>query len=222
MSAINNETEQLIRAIVNPSLAKGKNDDDKDANEKAKESSGPQVDKELFEARIVLISAPIDAKLAHVVNSKLLALERYNDKDPIYLFINSPGGEIHSGFAIFDCARFVRPPIVTLVTGLAASMGSIITLCAKPQNRFAFPNSKILVHQPSISGMAGSVSDIEIHAKDLLETKSRIIDIYVKECSRSPEEVKKALDRDNWMSAEQAVKWGHIAKIVEHRDDLKF
>jgi len=222
VSAINNETEQLIRAIVNPSLAKGKNDDDKDANEKAKESSGPQVDKELFEARIVLISAPIDAKLAHVVNSKLLALERYNDKDPIYLFINSPGGEIHSGFAIFDCARFVRPPIVTLVTGLAASMGSIITLCAKPQNRFAFPNSKILVHQPSISGMAGSVSDIEIHAKDLLETKSRIIDIYVKECSRSPEEVKKALDRDNWMSAEQAVKWGHIAKIVEHRDDLKF
>jgi ATP-dependent Clp protease protease subunit len=222
VSATNNESQQLIRDIVNPSLAKGKDDDEKEANEKAKESSGPQIDKELFEARVVLISTPVDAKLAHVVNSKLLALERYNDKDPIFLFINSPGGEVHSGFAIFDCARFVRPPIVTVVTGLAASMGSIITLCAKPQNRFAFPNAKILVHQPSISGMAGSVSDIEIHAKDLLETKTRIIDLYVKECGRSPDEVKKALDRDNWMSAEQAVKWGHIAKIVEHRDDLKF
>jgi len=198
-----------------------KKDSEKEKEEKAEKSSGPQIEKELFEARVILISTPVDAKLAHVVNSKLLALERHNSKDPIYLFINSPGGEVHSGFAIFDCARFVKPPIVTVVTGLAASMGSIITLCAKPEYRFAFPNSKILVHQPSISGMAGSVSDIEIHAKDLLETKNRIIDLYVKECGRNPDEVKKALDRDNWMSAEQAVSWGHISKIVASRDDLK-
>lgn len=202
-------------------LINNKKESEKEQAEKAEKSSGPQIEKELFEARVVLISTPVDSKLAHVVNSKLLALERYNPKDPIYLFINSPGGEIHSGFAIFDCARFVKPPVVTVVTGLAASMGSIITLCAKPEYRFAFPNSKILVHQPSISGMAGSVSDIEIHAKDLLETKTRIIDLYVKECGRNPDEVKKALDRDNWMSAEQAVKWGHISKIVETRDDLK-
>jgi ATP-dependent Clp protease, protease subunit len=194
---------------------------EKEQNDKAEKSSGPMIEKELFDARVVLISAPVDAKLAHAVNAKLLALERHNSKDPVYLFINSPGGEVHSGFAIFDCARFIKPPVVTVVTGLAASMGSIITLCAKPEHRFAFPNSKILVHQPSISGMAGSVSDIEIHAKDLLETKNRIIDLYVKECGRNPDEVKKALDRDNWMSAEQAVKWGHISKIVTHRDDLK-
>ena len=225
MPAIDNETKQLIKNLITETLGKeenGKNDDDKEQGDKGEKSSGPQIEKELFEARVVLISTPVDAKLAHVVCSKLLALERHNNKDPIYLFINSPGGEVHSGFAIFDCARFVRPPIVTVVTGLAASMGSIITLCAKPQNRFVFPNAKILVHQPSISGMGGSVSDIEIHAKDLLETKSRIIDLYVKECGRTPEEVRKALDRDNWMNAEQAVKWGHVSKIVEHRDDLKF
>lgn len=194
---------------------------EKDEAPKSDKPTGPSVEKELFEGRMILISNAVDAKLAHSVNAQLLALERHNNKDPIYLFINSPGGEIHSGFAIFDCARFIRPPVVTIVAGLAASMGSIITLCAKPQHRFAFPNSKILVHQPSISGMGGSVSDIEIHAKDLLETKTRIIDVYVKECGRNPDEVKKALDRDNWMSPEQAIKWGHISKIVTNREDLQ-
>jgi len=195
--------------------------DPKSLADKVERASGPQVEKELFEARVVMISAAVDPKLAHAVNSKLLALERHNDKDPIYLYINSPGGEVHSGFSIFDMARFIKPPVVTVVTGLAASMGSIITLCAKPEHRFAFPNSKILVHQPSVTGMGGSVSDIEIHAKDLLDTKNRIIELYQKECSRTTDEVKKALDRDNWMSPEQAVKWGHISKIVYKRDDLK-
>lgn len=207
--------------LIEPLRNKSEENEKSEKADKGEKKEPPQIERELFEARIVLISSPVDAKLAHAVNAKLLALERYNDKDPIYLFINSPGGEVHSGFAIFDCARFVKPTVVTVVTGLAASMGSIITLCAKPEHRFAFPNSKILVHQPSISGMAGSVSDIEIHAKDLLETKTRIIDLYVKECGRSSDEVKKALDRDNWMSAEQAVKWGHISKIVSTRDDLK-
>ena len=200
--------------------AKDKDSKEKDSD-KPEKAAGPQVERELFEARVILISTPVDAKLAHAVNSKLLALERHNDKDPIYLFINSPGGEVHSGFSIFDCARFVKPEIVTVVTGLAASMGSIISLCAKKQYRFAFPNSKLLIHQPSIGGIGGSVSDIEIHAKDLIETKNRIIDLYVEECGRSPDEVRKALDRDNWMTPEQAVKWGHISKIITNRDDLK-
>lgn len=209
---------------MNPFNDRGANDEkdgEKDKDKSEKMEKIPTIEKELFEARVILISAGVDPKLAHSVNSKLLALERHNDKDPIYLYINSPGGEVHSGFSIFDCARFVRPPIVTIVTGLAASMGSIITLCAKPEHRFAFPNSKILVHQPSISGMGGSVSDIEIHAKDLIDTKNRIIELYQKECGRTADEVKKALDRDNWMSPEQALKWGHISKIVTKRDDLK-
>lgn len=212
---------------VNPNFDSGSRGDEKEkerekeATEKAEKALGPTVEKELFEARVVLISSAVEPKLAHMVNSKLLALERHNDKDPIYLFINSPGGEVHSGFSIFDCARFIRPNVVTVVTGLAASMGSIISLCAKPEHRFAFPNSKFLVHQPSITGMGGSVSDIEIHAKDLLDTKNRIIELYQKECGRSADEVKKALDRDSWMNPDQALKWGHISKVVTHRDDLK-
>jgi ATP-dependent Clp protease, protease subunit len=202
-------------------IGKGDKDEEKTKSDKPEKSMGNQVEHELFEARVILISTGVDAKLAHMVNAKLLALERHSDKDPIFLFINSPGGEVHSGFSIFDCARFIRPTVATVVTGLAASMGSIISLCAKPQHRFAFPNSKFLIHQPSISGMGGSVSDIEIHAKDLIETKNRIIQLYVDECGRTPEEVKKALDRDNWLSPEAALKWGHISKIVRTREDLK-
>lgn len=195
--------------------------DPKTLADKVERQTGPQVEKELFEARVVMLSSAVDAKLAHAVNAKLLALERHNDKDPIYLYINSPGGEVHSGFSIFDMCRFIKPPVVTVVTGLAASMGSVITLCARPEHRFAFPNSKILVHQPLISGLGGSVSDIEIHARDLIDTKNRMIELYTKECGRSPDEVRKALDRDNWMTPEQAVKWGHISKIVYKREDLK-
>jgi len=117
-----------------------KNEDEKDkeaekeAAEKAEKNAGASVEKELFEARVVMISSAVDSKLAHAVNSKLLALERHNPKDPIYMYINSPGGEIQSGFSIFDCARFIQPTVITIVSGLAASMGSIITLCAKREN----------------------------------------------------------------------------------------
>lgn len=194
---------------------------EKPASERTEKAAGPQIEKELFEARVILISAGVDPRLSHAVNSKLLALERHDEKSPIYMYINSPGGEVHSGFSIFDVARFIKPPVVTIVTGLAASMGSIISLCAKPEHRFALPNAKFLVHQPSISGMGGSVSDIEIHARDLIDTKNRIIELYQKECGRTLDEVRKALDRDNWMSPEQALKWGHISKIITSRDDLK-
>lgn len=193
----------------------------------AKESSEKglpnPIEQELFLARIVMISAPVDSKLAHAVNAKLLALERANPEKPVSLFINSPGGEIHSGFAIFDTARFIRPEIYTVVTGLAASMGSIIALCAPPKNRFAFPNSKFLVHQPLImGGLSGSATDIAIHAKDLIETKNKLIDLYAKETGQKREDVKKALDRDTWMSPEQALEFGLIHKIITDRKELPF
>ena len=182
-----------------------------------------QIDeKELFDARIILVSTGINAKLAHMVNTKLLAMERADNAKPIYMFINSPGGEVHSGYSIFDTMRFIRPDVITVVTGLAASMGSIIALAAKPQQRFAFPNSKFLIHQPLISGgLTGSVSDIEIHARDLIETKERIIELYAHETGMSKDQVKLALDRDRWMSPQQAKEFGLISKIVNSRDDLK-
>lgn len=189
-------------------------------SEKSSNSFGP-LQKELFEARVVLISAPIEPKLSAAVCAQLLALERANPKTPITLMINSPGGEIQSGFAIFDMVRFIQPEVITLVTGLAASMGSIISLAAKANNRYAFPNSKFLVHQPLIAGgLAGSATDIAIHAKDLIETKNRIIRLYCDETGKSHDEVKKALDRDTWLSAEQALEFGLIKKIVRSRADL--
>jgi ATP-dependent Clp protease protease subunit len=184
--------------------------------------SNPLEDKQLFESRTILISAPVDSKLAHVVNTKLLALEKADSEKPIYVFINSPGGEVHSGFSIFDTARFISPEVVTIVSGLAASMGSIIALAAPKNRRFAFPNSRFLVHQPSVSGgLGGTVSDIEIHAKDLIETKNHIINLYSKETGKSIDDIKKVLDRDYWMSATQALEFGLISKIIASRDDLK-
>src|SRR4051812_2811185 len=109
----------------------------------------PIEEKQLFDSRTILISAPVDSRLAHIVNTKLLALEKADPKSPIFVFINSPGGEVHSGFSIFDTARFIAPEVVTIVSGLAASMGSIIALSAPKNRRFAFPNSRFLVHQPS-------------------------------------------------------------------------
>lgn len=198
-------------------------DDEKPKDDKAPPPPSPiQEEKELFDARVILISAPVDAKLAHMINSKLLAMERANDSKPIYMFINSPGGEVHSGFSIFDTTRFIKPDVVTVVSGLAASMGSIIALCAKKEHRFAFPNAKFLIHQPSVAGgMAGSVSDIEIHAKDLIDTKNMIIHLYAKETGNTEERIKKALDRDHWMTPSAAKEFGLIHKIVEHRSDLK-
>lgn len=178
-------------------------------------------EKELFDSRTVLISSGVNARLAHMINSRLLALERANKKDPVYLFINSPGGEVHSGFAIFDTLRFIECPVYTIVTGLAASMGSIIALAAPKDRRLAMPNAKFLIHQPSVQGgLGGSVSDIEIHARDLIDTKNSLVDLYVKETGRSPDEIRKAIDRDKWMTAEQAKDFGLISRIVARRSEL--
>lgn len=178
-------------------------------------------DEALFESRIIQMSGPVDSNMAKMVNRQLLAMEKKDAKKKIYLFINSPGGEITSGFSIYDTARFIEPEVVTVVTGLAASMGSLIALCAKKQNRVAFPNSKFLIHQPLISGtLYGSASDLDIHARDIINTKKMINDLYAKETGRSLPEIQEATDRDNWMTADEALSFGLIAKIVRNRDEL--
>lgn len=179
------------------------------------------LDQKLFESRIVQISGPVGSKMAHDVNRTLLALERDDKDKPIYLYINSPGGEITSGFSIFDTARFIQPEVLTVVVGLAASMGSLIALCAEKKNRLAFPNAKFLIHQPLISGLlTGSASDIEIHANDIIKTKQKINELYSKETGRPIEEVAKATDRDNWMDANEALEFGLISRIVSNRTEI--
>lgn len=180
------------------------------------------IDEALFESRIVQVSGGVDSNLAYDVNRKLLALEKSDAKAPIYLFIDSPGGEVNSGFSIFDTAKFIEPEVYTVVVGLAASMGSLIALCAKPENRFAFPNGKFLIHQPLIMGtIYGSASDVDIRAKDIIRTREKINRLYAQETKRSYEEIVKATDRDYWMSAEEAKSFGLISKIVSRRSELK-
>jgi len=179
------------------------------------------IDQRLFDSRIVQISGPVGAKMAQEANRLMLALERESSTDPVYLHINSPGGEVTSGFSIFDTARFIEPEVITIVTGLAASMGSLIALCAEPKNRLAFPNSKFLIHQPLISGMlTGPASDLEIHAKDIIKTKRRINELYAKETGKPIEEIEAATDRDRWMEADEALDFGLISRIVNRRSEI--
>jgi len=180
------------------------------------------LDESLFKARIVQVSGPVNEKLALKVNREILAMAMNDDSKPIYLFINSPGGEVTSGFSIYDTAKFVKPEIYTVVTGLAASMGSLIALCAKKQNRWAFPNSKFLIHQPLISGgLTGSASDLEIHAEDLVKLKKKINQLYSEETGRDYDEIVKATDRDKWFDADEAKSFGLISKIITSISDLK-
>ncbi len=179
------------------------------------------IDEVLFQKRIVQIHGPVGSELAERVNRELLAMEAHDEKKPIHVYINSPGGEVTSGFSIFDTLRFIRCDIKTIVTGLAASMGSIIALAAKKENRLAFPNSKFLIHQPLVSGMIrGSASEIEIHAKDIIKIRERINQLYAKETGRPVEEVRQATDRDNWMDPEEAVSFGLISRIVANHGEL--
>ncbi|MBX2813768.1 MAG: ATP-dependent Clp protease proteolytic subunit [Myxococcales bacterium] len=179
------------------------------------------IDEQLFRSRIVQVSGSVGSKMAHNINRQLLALEREAPDQPIYLYINSPGGEVSSGFSIYDTARFIRPSVVTLVIGMAASMGSIIALCAERKNRLALPNAKFLIHQPLISGhLTGPASDIDIHAKDIIRTKRKINELYALETKRPLEEIEKATDRDNWMNAKEAIDFGLISRIVASRNEL--
>lgn len=179
------------------------------------------LDQRIYESRIIQISGGVSSQLAHQVNRQLLALERESADAPVYLYINSPGGEVTSGFSIFDTARFIQPEVFTLVTGLAASMGSIIALAATKKNRLALPNAKFLIHQPLISGvLQGTASDLEIHAKDIVKTKRRINELYAEETGRSVEEVEAATDRDNWMDASEALEFGLISRIVNRRTEI--
>lgn len=179
------------------------------------------LDNALLESRTIMLNGPVTSELAHKVNKQLFALERNDPNKPIYVYINSPGGEVTSGFSIFDTMRFIKPKIYTIVSGLAASMGSIIALAASRENRFSMPNGKFLIHQPLIhGGIYGPAADLEIHAKDIIRTKERIHRLYAEETGQPIEEVRDATERDRWMTAEEAKEFGLISKILRTRDDL--
>lgn len=178
------------------------------------------ISSKLLKSRTVVISQQVDAKLSAKVLSQLVLLEQEGSKMPITVFINSPGGEIFSGFAIFDMLKFVTCPITTVVTGFAASMGSILSLAADEGRRFAMPQSKIMIHQPLLMGYQGRASECEIQAREILKTRDHLVKLYASHTGKSHEEIKKALDRDNWFTAEEALEYGLLDKVVHSREEL--
>ena len=167
----------------------------------------------LLRERIVFVNGPIEDGMAALVCAQLLFLESENPKKPIAMYINSPGGVVTAGFAIYDTMQYVKSPVATTCMGFAASMGSFLLMAGAPGLRVSLPNARIMVHQGS-GGFQGKVSDIERHAKDVLETQQRINELYARHCGHTPEEVARTLERDHFMSAEEARAWG-IVDVVQ-------
>lgn len=179
------------------------------------------IDQQLFESRIVFVSGEVDSELACKVNRQLLAMERANPTKPIILWIDSPGGEIFSGFSIYDTARFIQPRIFTLAAGFAASMGSVIALAAEKSDRLSFPNAKFLIHQPLLSGtIRGSASELEIHALDIIATKKKLHRLYADRTDQPLERFEGLMNRDHWIDPKGALDLGLISKVIEDRAQL--
>lgn len=173
----------------------------------------------LLKERIVFVAGPVEDQMATLVVAQLLFLEAENPKKEISMYINSPGGVVTSGLSIYDTMQYIRPKVTTLVIGQAASMGSLLLAAGSPGMRYALPNSRIMVHQPS-GGFQGQVTDIMIHAKEVQDLKHRLNNIYVKHTGQEIAKVETGLERDNFMTAEEAKDWGLIDNIVEERVDL--
>ncbi len=171
----------------------------------------------LLKERIIFITGPVEDTMSSLIVAQLLFLEADNPKKEIAMYINSPGGVVTSGLAIYDTMQFVRPAVSTLCIGQAASMGSLLLAAGDKDMRFALPNARIMLHQPS-GGFQGKVSDIERHAEDIIKTKRRLNEIYVKHTGQDYETVERTLDRDHFMSAEEAKAWGIVDHVLEKRE----
>ena len=170
----------------------------------------------LLKERIIFLVGPINDNVASLVTAQLLFLESEDPKKEINLYINSPGGLVTAGLGIYDTMQYIKADVSTLCIGQAASMGSFLLAAGKKGKRFSLPNSRIMVHQPS-AGFQGQATDIEIHANEVLALKRRLNEIYSKHTSKSVEEVKKALERDNFMTPDVAKEFGLIDEVVENR-----
>lgn len=179
------------------------------------------IESKILEKRRVFICDAVTQESADEVIKKLWYLDILSPKTPITLVINSPGGSVDAGFAIWDQVKMLSSPVTTLVTGLAASMGSILSLCAEKGRCFATSQTRIMIHQPLIGGVIqGQATDLDIQAKEMIKTRSRLVNIYVEKTGKTFEEIEKAIDRDTWMTAEEAKKFGLIDKIIKDYDEI--
>lgn len=179
------------------------------------------IEEKILNARRIFFSEPVTEKSAADTIKKLWYLEAIDAGKPITLVINSPGGSVDAGFAVWDQIKMISSPVTTVVTGLAASMGSVLSLCAAPGRRFATPHARIMIHQPSIGGpITGQATDLGIHAREILKTKARIIDVYMEATGQAKDVIEKAIDRDMWMTAEEAKQFGLLDGIISSFSDL--
>ena len=171
----------------------------------------------LLKERIIFLTGPVEDGMASLIIAQLLFLESENPKKEIAMYINSPGGVVTSGLAIYDTMQYIRSPVSTVCVGMAASMGSFLLAAGEAGHRVALPNARIMVHQPS-GGFRGQASDIERHAEDIIKTKRRLNALYAKHTGKPVEEIERALDRDNFLSAEESKDFGLVDHVYEKRD----
>ncbi|EJF81845.1 ATP-dependent Clp protease proteolytic subunit [Bartonella doshiae] len=174
----------------------------------------------LLKERIIFINGPVEDGMAMLVCAQLLFLEAENPKKEISLYINSPGGVVTSGMAIYDTMQFIRSPVSTLCMGQAASMGSLLLTAGAKGHRFTLPNARIMVHQPS-GGFQGQASDIERHAQDIIKMKRRLNEIYVQHTGQDYDIIEKTLDRDHFMTAEEAKQFGLVDDVIQYRAEIE-
>lgn len=181
-----------------------------------------KIENELLRARRIFISDSIDNESAEEVIRKLWYYELTDPGKPILFVINSPGGAVDSGFAIWDQIKLLSSPVTTLITGLAASMGSVLSLVATKGRRFATPMARIMIHQPLIAGVIkGQATDLDIQAKEMLKTRDVLVKLYSNATGKDRETIERAIDRDTWMSAEEALKFGLLDKIVSTFEEVE-
>ena len=174
----------------------------------------------LLKERIIFVTGPVEDHMAASICMQLLFLEAENPKKEISMYINSPGGVVTSGMAIYDTMQFIKPPVATLCIGQAASMGSLLLCAGAKDMRFALPNARIMVHQPS-GGFSGQASDIERHAEDIVKMKRRLNETYVKHTGQTYEKIEHTLDRDYFLTADEARNFGLIDKVLHARDEVE-
>ena len=194
-------------------------DSDDEKEPKAQESTSEVMNTKFLKTRQILLSGEVNKALAEKIVRQLLVMKADSD-EPIRIYIDSPGGDVDAGYAIFDMIRFVKAPVYCIGMGLVASAGALILLAADKSRRIGLPNSHYLIHQP-LSGIKGVATDIEIHAQELEKTKAKINDLIAQETGKPLEQVAKDTDRDYWLSATEAMEYGLISKVVSKREELE-
>ena len=189
------------------------------SKEKTSDSANEQLMQKFLDTRQIILSGEVNKELAEKVIRQLLILEADSSSKPIYVYIDSPGGDVDAGFAIFDMIRFIKPPVYTIGMGLVASAGALILLAAPKNHRMGLPNSHYLIHQP-LSDIKGVATDIEIHAKEIEKIRAKINALIAEETGKDVADVAHDTDRDYWLSAEEAAAYGLIVQVIKTRSDL--